>query len=94
MAYENLVQQIDAEIERLQQAKGLLSGISMKRKAGRPPMAKLVSQGTGNEKLTTNGSSPRAKRVLSPQAREKIAAAQKKRWARVRAMQKKEAAAK
>lgn len=94
MAYENLVQQIDAEIERLQQAKVLLSGILMKRKAGRPPLAKLVSQGAGNEKLATNGSGPRAKRVLSQQAREKIAAAQKKRWARVRAMQKKEGAAK
>lgn len=84
----------------------LLSGVSAKRKAGRPPMAKIIATGGGNEKripagvISPNGSNEkrapktRARRVLSQQAREKIAAAQKKRWAKVRAMQKKETAAK
>lgn len=44
---------------------------------------KLVSGFTGSGK-------PRAKRILSPEARQRIAAAQKRRWAK----QKKEAAAK
>ncbi len=48
-------------------------------------------QGSGG-KLTSGLTSgkPRAKRVLSPEARQRIAAAQKRRWAR----QKKEASAK
>jgi hypothetical protein len=48
-------------------------------------------QGSGS-KLTSGFSTgkPRAKRVLSPDARQRIAAAQKRRWAK----QKKEASAK
>ncbi|HTW44945.1 MAG TPA: hypothetical protein VMD58_05320 [Acidobacteriaceae bacterium] len=48
-------------------------------------------QGSGG-RLTTgfSGGKPRAKRVLSPEARQRIAAAQKRRWAK----QKREAAGK
>jgi hypothetical protein len=48
-------------------------------------------QGSGGRLVSgLSGSKPRAKRVLSPEARQRIAAAQKKRWAK----QKKESSAK
>ncbi|HEX5235457.1 MAG TPA: hypothetical protein VFW25_09015 [Silvibacterium sp.] len=53
---------------------------------------RTLLQGSGN-KLSSRfsaGAKPRAKRVLSQEARQRIAAAQKRRWAK----QKKEAAAK
>jgi hypothetical protein len=50
---------------------------------------KLLQAPTGQRLLSTAGKTPK-KRVLSPEARQRIAAAQKRRWA----LQKKEAAAK
>lgn len=49
-------------------------------------------QSSGGTRLVSGlaGGKPRAKRVLSPEARQRIAAAQKRRWAK----QKKEASAK
>jgi hypothetical protein len=68
-----IVMEIDAEIARLQQARELLAAVKAtgKRKPGRPAAASLP----------TNG---KAVRVLSAASRESIAAAQKKRWAKVR----------
>src|SRR6202051_2911472 len=68
-----IVMEIDAEIARLQQARELLAAVKTagKRKPGRPAAATLQ----------TNG---KAARVLSAASRESIAAAQKKRWAKVR----------
>lgn len=57
---------IDKEIAQLQQARNLLSGTE-RRGAARG--------GMGNELVV------RKKRVLSPEARKRIADAQKKRWA-------------
>jgi hypothetical protein len=51
---------------------------------------KLLSSGGNRLVSGFSGGKPRAKRVLSPEARQRIAAAQKRRWAK----QKKEAAAK
>lgn len=51
---------------------------------------KLLQGSSGRLTAGLSGSKPRAKRVLSPEARQRIAAAQKRRWAK----QKKEAAAK
>jgi hypothetical protein len=65
MQTNELIAALDAEISRLQQAKALLSGATVKR------------AGT----VTTNAT---VKRVLSPEARARIAAAQKARWAKVR----------
>jgi len=69
MSLEGILNEIDAEIDRLQQAKRLLSGTAiLKRGPGRP-----------------RGASPKPKRrVLSAAARAKIAAAQKARWAKAR----------
>jgi hypothetical protein len=68
-----IVSEIDAEISRLQQVKQLLTAVKAteKRKPGRPSAAGL----TAPTKTT---------RTLSDASRENIAAAQKKRWAKVR----------
>jgi hypothetical protein len=64
MDTQEIIAQLDAEIARLQQLKGILSSTATKAKLGRPKKA--------------------AKRTLSPEARAKIAAAQKKRWAKTK----------
>ncbi|MFZ0663084.1 MAG: hypothetical protein WAM66_10365 [Acidobacteriaceae bacterium] len=75
MNHEQILSAIDEEISKLQQVRKLLQSGGG---------SKLVSG------LTGRGRKPRAKRVLSPEARQRIAAAQKRRWAK----QKKEAAGK
>jgi hypothetical protein len=62
-----IIAEIDAEIARLQQARALLSGGAVKAKPGRP-------KGSANKPA-------RRKRVLSADARKRIADAQKRRWA-------------
>jgi hypothetical protein len=59
---------------------------------GRLQQVKKLLQSTGSHKFVAGESAvkPGAKRILSPEARQRIAAAQKRRWAK----QKKEAAAK
>jgi hypothetical protein len=74
MSRENIIAAIDEEISKLQQARKML-------------------QSSGGSKLTsgiTASSKPRGRRTLSPEARQRIAAAQKRRWAK----QKKEASSK
>jgi hypothetical protein len=74
MSREQILAAIDEEISKLQQVRKLL-------------------QSSGGTKLVSGLSKsgkPRAKRVLSPEARQRIAAAQKRRWAK----QKREASAK
>lgn len=78
MDISSILAEIDSEIARLQQARTALAGIAsvVKRNPGRP-------KNTSPESILTKisrGSSPR-KRTLSPEARARIAAAQKKRWA-------------
>lgn len=70
MAMKNLISEIDAAIARLVQARNLLTGSDSGTSFG---------YGTSRAKLTR---APRKKRVLSPEARARIAAAQKKRWAK------------
>ena len=74
MSRENIIAAIDEEISKLLQAKKML-------------------QSSGGSKLMsgiTKGSKSRGRRTLRAEARQRIAAAQKRRWAK----QKKEAAAK
>jgi len=74
MSREQILAAIDEEISKLQQVRKLL-------------------QTSGGNKLASRVSKagkPRARRTLSPEARQRIAAAQKRRWAK----QKKEASAK
>jgi hypothetical protein len=63
---EKLLAAIDQEIARLQHARNLLAGSEKAKRRGRPP-------GTVNKQAK--------KRTLSEAARQKIAEAQRKRWA-------------
>ena len=66
---KEILEHINDEISRLQQVKALLQGSS-----------------NGNSRSAVNGAAPKVKgkRVLSVEARKKIAAAQRKRWAKAR----------
>jgi hypothetical protein len=61
---------LDAEIARLQEARNALAGLSGAKRRGRP------SASASESKII------RKKRILSAEARKKIAAAQRKRWAK------------
>jgi len=69
MKTSEILAAIDAEIQRLQHARTLLSGdTAVKRGPGRPKVS----------------STPPKRRRLSPEARAKIAAAQRARWAKAK----------
>jgi hypothetical protein len=76
MNTEEIIDQIDSEISKLQQAKSLLLGIDApaKRSPGRPAGKGGMSGGGGKATKPT-------KHKLSPEGRKKIADAMKKRWA-------------
>jgi hypothetical protein len=61
-----LVAEIDAEIDRLQTAKALLTGQTTSPRRGRPPATKPKT----------------GRRTMSPEGRARIVAAQKLRWAK------------
>jgi hypothetical protein len=70
VSIEQITAAIDAEIERLQQARNMIAGSTGSgKRRGRPP-------GSSSQKPA------KKKRSLSAAAREKIAAAQRKRWAK------------
>ena len=74
MAIENILTEIDAEIARLQQARALLATLGTAApKAGR------------KAKKAPAKAKSRKKRVLSAEARKKIADAQHRRWAKQKA---------
>jgi len=64
-----LVSELDKQIARLREARDLLAGTVSTRRRGRP---------------STKSAPTRKKRTLSPEARAKMAAAQKRRWAAYR----------
>jgi hypothetical protein len=82
MIIEEIIEQIDAEIHKLQQAKVLLEGTKISRAPGRPKKNLLVSR--------ILAAVP-AKRVVSNEAKAKIAEAQRKRWAKSKRAEKKAA---
>ena len=65
-----IINLIDAEIARLQQARAAITGAVAKKRPGRP---KSVS--------TPTATKPKQKRGLSPEGRARIVAALKARWA-------------
>jgi hypothetical protein len=75
MDTKEIIAQIDSEIARLQDAKSILSDRTTTPtiKAKRGPEAKTAPTPTTAKR-----------RILSPEARARIAAAQKARWAKVR----------
>jgi hypothetical protein len=84
MNTEVIIEQIDAEISKLQQAKALLTGATSpaKRALGRPKASNEVSKPVVS---TTT------KRVMSAEGKAKIAEAQKRRWAKSKRADKKAA---
>jgi hypothetical protein len=68
MSIESILAEIDAEISRLTQVRSLLAGSRA-----------VVS--SGSKTKTGKGPAKRKKRVLSADARKRIADAQRKRWA-------------
>lgn len=76
MNTSELVAGIDDEIARLRQVRALLGGRDggVRRGSGRPATS-----------FAYGANRPKKKRILSAAAREKIAAAQRKRWAKQKA---------
>ena len=74
MAIEDILAQIDSEIARLLQARKLLATIGT-----------TTTVAGSKARRAAAKAKPRKKRVLSAEARKKIADAQRKRWAAVRA---------
>ena len=69
MAIDSILAQIDAEISRLTQARALLANLGT---------VSVAAPTTGKAAVKA---AKRKKRVLSPEARKRIADAQRKRWA-------------
>ena len=72
MPLTDIIASIDQEIARLNQVRAILSGGGAPKAGGRPSSEKVA----------------RKKRTLSPEARQRIADAQKKRWATQKATKK------
>jgi hypothetical protein len=85
MNTKDIVLTIDAEISKLQQARALLTDTSSvshaKRKPGRPAATAASGKATSFNPAEFDAK-PRKRRVLSAEARARIAAAQKARWAK------------
>ena len=81
MEVTEIVRQIDSEIAKLKEARDLLQGGAVKRSPGRPAK-KAASVPSASVKAG------KAKRKLSPEARQRIAEAQKRRWAATRKAEK------
>ena len=74
MEVSRIIAEIDAQIDKLQQARVLLADASVPRPGpGRPRKTAAP--------VTKSATPGRAKRNLSPDARKRIAEAQKRRWA-------------
>ena len=74
MGINQILAELDAEIARLQQAKALLAGETVKRGPGRPKAIATPTPVPAKKK----------KRNLTPEGRARIAAAVKARWAKAK----------
>jgi hypothetical protein len=77
---EQILAAIDAEVARLQEVRALLGDTSTTKRRGRPP---------GSATKAAPAKRVPKKRVLSAEARAKIAEAQRKRWAKSKKIAKK-----
>ncbi len=80
MDVSRILSEIDAEINRLQQARSALTAIAGSGTVAAPRRGR--PKGSVNKKATTGA---RRKRNLSPEGRKRIAEAMKRRWAERRA---------
>lgn len=76
MDIQNILSQIDKEIAKLTKVKEALTGLPAKRGPGRPRLSASAKPVTKKKK---------AKRKMSAEGRARIAAAQKARWAKLKA---------
>ena len=85
MEVSRILEEIDSQISKLQQARELLSGTAVKVKGrGRPK---------GSKNAKTSAKAATRKRKISPEGRKRIAEAMKRRWAERRKQASKPAAA-
>jgi hypothetical protein len=73
MTIEEIISHIDAEISRLTEARNLVAGTAVGRVSRSPRKSGFAAP---------KAKGVRAKRVISPEGRARIAAAQKLRWAK------------
>jgi hypothetical protein len=79
MSYSAIIASIDEELSNLQQVRKLLA------QSGKLGSTKeLLAATKAATKTATKAAKKTSKRTLSPEARARIAAAQKKRWAAVK----------
>jgi hypothetical protein len=77
MQINKILAELDSEIIRLQEAKSILTGTAYKHQAG--------SSKTPTKVKTLRAAAPAMKKhKISPEGRARIAAAQKKRWAKAK----------
>jgi hypothetical protein len=85
MDTQAIIAALDKEIVRLQQARAILTA------AASVNGAASIKRGLGRPKKAISVVAARKRKGISPEARERIAAAQKARWAKVRKAAKKAA---
>ena len=81
MEVNRILAEIDAQIAKLQQARVLLSGVSTNTSTAAPAKKAVGRPRKSVEAPTKSSGGSRKKRNLSPEARKRIADAQKRRWA-------------
>jgi hypothetical protein len=85
MDTQGIIAALDNEIVRLQQARAILTA------AASVNGAASIKRGPGRPKKAASVVAPTKRKGISPEARERIAAAQKARWEKVRKAAKKAA---
>ncbi len=80
---EAALQGLEAQKQRLEEQIGQVRAM-MGNRPGRPPKQSSGNQGSASEFTPAAKTATRKRRLLSPEARKRIAAAQKKRWAAFR----------
>ena len=85
MDTQAIITALDTEIARLQEVKALLASSNAHALTGN------FKRGPGRPKKAASVVAPKKRTGISPEARERIAAAQKARWAKVRKAAKKAA---
>jgi hypothetical protein len=78
MNTEAIIEALDIEVARLQEVKALLAASNGSALTG------VLKRGPGRPKKAASVVAPKKQKGISPEARERIAAAQKARWAKVR----------
>jgi hypothetical protein len=87
MNTQAIIEALDTEIARLQEVKALLAATS------RNSLTGVLKRGPGRPKKAAAAVAPKKRTAISAEARERIAAAQRARWAKVKKAAKKAAKA-